>query len=152
RDLATARDGKASEFAARAPSVAEEWLLLRAWTMRLCYMAAVAAAFHLAACGRWPAVSAMGDVHFMDRGGGVSSVDILPIDVTVATYPEADTTAQELAPRVVGAIRDATVATLANRGYRLGAAIDWDGSCHLPDGTRVTAMTTDELVGTADAF
>jgi hypothetical protein len=112
--------------------------------MRLLYLAAAFACTQLAAgCGRWPSVTAVGDVGFMQHGRGVGTVELLPVDVGVAVYGGSPDTPEQVAGRFDAAVRAAVGDTLASQGYHLQAAFDWEGA---------PLYTVDELGATARAF
>ncbi len=112
--------------------------------MRLLYLAAAYAATQLASgCARWPSVTAVGDVAFMRDGGRVGSVELLPLDVGVAVYPESTELPEQVAGRFDATVRSAVGDILASRGYHLTAAFDWEGA---------PLYTADELAATARAF
>ncbi|HKA86091.1 MAG TPA: hypothetical protein VKE22_00445 [Haliangiales bacterium] len=112
--------------------------------MRLLYLAAAYAATQLATgCARWPSVTAVGDVGFMRHGGAVGTVELLPVDVGVAVYPESPATPEEVAGRFDAAVRAAVGEALASHGFRMTAAFDSEG---------VPLYSADELRATAQAF
>ena len=110
--------------------------------MRAVYLAAIAAAAQLATgCARWPDVTAIGDVRFMRQGGGgVGTVELLPINVGVAAYPGSPDPPEQIAARFDERMRAGLAQELARHGYRLTA----DAGDAL--------FTREELVGTAQAF
>jgi hypothetical protein len=78
-------------------------------------------------CGRgWPTVRSVADAEWLD-GGGVATVDLLPIDVGVAAGPEANESPEAIADRF-GIIASGEIQSqLLRRGYHVAGVIDWDG-------------------------
>jgi hypothetical protein len=112
--------------------------------MRAIFLAAAIAATELVAgCGGWPSVTAIGDVEFMRHGAGVGTVELLPVDVGVAVHPGSTETPEAVAGRFDAAVRAAVGEGLSARGYRMSAAVDWEGA---------PLYDRDELAATAQAF
>jgi len=110
--------------------------------VRVVYLAAIAAAAQLATgCARWPDVTAIGDVRFMQQGGGgVRTVELLPIHVGVAAYPGSPDPPEQIAARFDERLRAGLADGLSRHGYRLTADAG------------EAMFTREELVGTARAF
>lgn len=104
----------------------------------------------LAGCARsWPQVKPIGDRAFLATGAGVVTVDVLPIDVEITTHPGSEVTADDVAEDFDDLARQAVAASLLQRGYQVGAVIDWDGTFVAADGRRVAAFQVDQLETTA---
>jgi hypothetical protein len=103
--------------------------------MRLGYLGAVVAAL-LVGCGRtWPAVLPLADPGFV-RFGGVRTVAILPIDVTVAAAPSSPEAPEVIYQRFSATATGEIGASLVARGYAV-----------VP-----SPLTGDALAATLDAF
>lgn len=117
--------------------------------------AIAAASLLLAACGpKWPTVRSMADPSFAAGGPGtaVGTVDILPIDMQVWASPESEKSPQELSGALNEMLAGQVTARLAERGYEIGAQMDWDGRYRAPDGAMHNAMAEPELGAVAYAL
>ena len=109
----------------------------------------------IAGCGpKWPTVRSMADPSFANGGPGtaVGTIDILPIDMQVWSSPDSEKSPQELSGALYEMLAGQVTARLAERGYEVGAQMDWDGRYPAPDGTMHNAMPEPELGATAYAL
>jgi hypothetical protein len=92
--------------------------------------AALAASVVLATgCGRaWPTVNAVADAEFLGGGGGVRSVDVLPLDVGVGAARDGREPPDLIWERFELLAEGELASELARRGYHVRAFIGRDGS------------------------
>lgn len=84
--------------------------------------------------------------------GPVRTIDILPLDLELWTHSgfnrDADSVRLDAEARIVGATSEA----MYQRGYSVGAVMDWDGNFVGPDGLTTTAIEKPELAATLDSL
>jgi hypothetical protein len=119
----------------------------------LLWCAALLATLNLVATGcagpQWPRTRAQVDTSFLRGAHAVYTIDVLPPDVQVWTHANSAASAEELAARLDGVMRDVVGTALLRRGYQVLAQLEWDGTYVAPDGGLRTAMETDHLGVTA---
>lgn len=111
------------------------------------FLLALAAAANLALSGcapAWPDVRAIGEPAFLAGARSVATVDLLPIDVTVASDGQLGT-AEEIAAVFENAVTAQLVGALASRGYQLAAVIDGEGGYVRSNGQPGVAMSHEEI-------
>lgn len=89
------------------------------------------------------------DKGFLRSAHSVYTVDILPPDVQVWTHAGNGASAESLAARLDGSMRDVVGTALLRRGYQVHAQLEWDGTYVAPDGRILPAMDTEHLGVTA---
>jgi len=109
--------------------------------------------FAVLGCGRhWPTVQGVADRGFADSRRPVDSLDILPLDVDFAISSHARAPADEILARFNATAMGTIHTELLRRGYRVRAAMEWDGSYVQPDGTTATAIEPVAIAATADSL
>jgi hypothetical protein len=120
------------------------------------WCAALLATLNLVATGcagpQWPRAQAQVDTSFLRGANDVYTIDVLPPDVQVWTHENGATSAQDLAARLDGAMRDVVATELLRRGYQVLAQLEWDGTYVAPDGGARVAMEAEPLGVTADSL
>lgn len=103
----------------------------------------------LAGCSpTWPTVQARADHDFMARGKGVRTIDVMPMDIQLWTYPKNRTSAETLGNRFHALASKATFSELVTRGYDVVARVNWDGSYLGAEGDEKQALAADEVDNT----
>ena len=117
------------------------------------WCAALLATLNLVATGcggpQWPRTQAQVDQRFLRGGQPVYTIDVMPPDVQVWTQAGSTASAEDLAARLDGLMRDVVGTALLRRGYHVLAQLEWDGTYMAPDGAIRQAMPTEDLGVTA---
>jgi hypothetical protein len=102
-------------------------------------------------CGgpQWPRTQARADRSFLRGARPVYTIDVLPPDVQVWTSAGSSASAEDLAARLDGTMRDTVGTALLRRGYHVLAQLEWDGTYVAPDGAVRDAMATEHVGVTA---
>lgn len=111
-------------------------------------IAFVTALCFAAACGpSWPHPVAAVDPGLGARTIPISRIDVLPVDLAVWTDGRHGDPA-DIRLRAETILVNAATEALYQRGYLLGAQVDWNGGYLDVDGTPRAALTPDELLAT----
>ena len=121
------------------------------WPVRI-WLVGFTAAVNLAlgACSSsWPSrVTAQTDQRFTERAMVVRTVDVLPMDVQLWTYPGNTESPDALQEQLTVSTRGSIEAAMATRGYRVESHIGWAGDYVAPSGEHRSAMSADALAAT----
>jgi hypothetical protein len=100
----------------------------------------------------WPEVHSVADPGFAGGQRPVTRLDILPIDLQVWTGAGSKQDPNQLSRSVTTVLGGAVAAEMAERGYQVTAQMDWDGRYVAPDGLLRSAMSEEDVAGTAYAL
>ena len=103
------------------------------------------------ACGpSWPKPNAVSSHQL--AAAPIQTIDILPLDLELWTHAgygrDADAVRLDAEAKIVGATSEA----MYQRGYSVGAVMDWNGNYVGPDGQTTTAIDPPELAATLDSL
>lgn len=122
-----------------------------AWSARI-WLVGFAAALNLAvgACSSsWPSgVTSQSDRSFASHHRVVRTVDVLPMDVQLWTYPGNEESPDALQAQLSASTRGSIEAAMASRGYLIESHIGWGGDFVAAGGDHRTAMTVPDLNAT----
>jgi hypothetical protein len=117
------------------------------------WCAALLATVNLVATGcagpQWPRTQARVDQGFLRGAQPVYTIDVLPPDVQVWASAGSAASAEDLAAKLDGTMRDVVDTALLRRGYHVLAQLEWDGTYVAPDGALIEAMAAEQLGVTA---
>ena len=112
----------------------------------------LAAALVTAACGsRWP--NQVATVASADLGARtIRTIDLLPTDLEVWSHPDAEGDADQIRMAAEARLVGVASATFYQRGYAVGAVLDWDGRYVGPDGKSQDALPRPLVFATVDSL
>jgi len=116
-------------------------------------IAVLACASLVAGCGsRWPRVTAVSSPELASAATPLATIDILPVDLEVWTdkrvWVDVDEVRTGAETRLIGIATE----MVYQRGYAVGAVLDWGGGYVAPDGNATLALDEAQLVGTVDSL
>lgn len=92
----------------------------------------------------------MSDARF--NSSAPASIDILPIDLEVWSHPDLNVNPDEVRLQAEGGMIASVTEQLFQRGYALGAVLDWQGGFVGAGGQVQTAYEPNQLLNTIDAL
>lgn len=98
----------------------------------------------------WPRVTAISDARF--NSSAPASIDILPIDLEVWSHPDLSTNLDEVRLQAESGMIASISEQLFQRGYALGAILDWRGQFVGAGGQMLAAYEPSSLLDTIDAL
>jgi hypothetical protein len=115
-------------------------------------LAMVLAAVITSGCSSsWPRVTSVSDARF-NSWAPPASIDVLPVDLEVWTSKEIKDNPDELRQKAESSIIGAATEQLFQRGYAVGAVLDWQGQFVGASGQLTYAYAPIELLDTIDAL
>jgi hypothetical protein len=104
----------------------------------------------LLGCSSWPTPTTITSPQL--AATPIRSIDILPLDLEVWTHAGSDRHPDEVRTSAEVRIVGATTDTIRQRGYAVGAVMDWTGSYAAPGDAPSIALEQAELVATLDSL
>lgn len=99
----------------------------------------------------WPRVTAVSDARF-NSWTPPSTIDVLPVDLEVWTHPDLSDNPEQVRVAAESGIIGAATEQLFQRGYSIGAVLDWRGEFVAPGGQMAQAYEPTQLLDTVDAL
>jgi hypothetical protein len=99
----------------------------------------------------WPKVKSVSDASF-NAWAPPSTIDVLPVDLEVWTHPGLKANPDEVRVKAESSIVGAATELLFQRGYAVGAVLDWQGQFVGSGGQITQAYAPVQLLDTVDAL
>ncbi len=99
----------------------------------------------------WPRVTAVSDARF-NSWAPPATIDVLPVDLEVWTHPGLKDNPDEVRLKAESGIVGAATELLFQRGYAVGAVLDWQGKFVGSGGQMAQAYAPLQLLETVDAL
>lgn len=99
----------------------------------------------------WPRVTSVSDARF-NSWAPPATIDVLPVDLEVWGHPDLQVNPDEVRVGAESGIIGSVTEQLFQRGYAIGAVLDWRGQFVGPGGQMAVAYEPSQLLDTVDAL
>jgi hypothetical protein len=99
----------------------------------------------------WPRVTAVSDARF-NSWAPPATIDVLPVDLEVWAHPDLQTNPEKVRLGAESSIVGSVTEQLFQRGYAIGAVLDWRGQFVSAGGQMAEAYEASQLLDTVDAL